>query len=128
PPDRVLRFGVANDELVLGAAPGVLAGLDNQRPVLGQAALAIGQGLLDQGGGAEIGADFGGGRNALIGKRNGKRTGHVSVSIAAGNGPLSGGGLHRRRIVAMPRSVKSRIETGATICHTIQLFAAASMT
>jgi hypothetical protein len=29
----------------------------------------------------------------LIGKRNGKRTGHVDVSITAGNGPPSAGGL-----------------------------------
>src|SRR5690606_13122926 len=38
--------GLADDELVLGRAPGVLAGQDDQRPALRQLALAALQALL----------------------------------------------------------------------------------
>src|SRR3546814_9560349 len=36
PPDRVTRLVVLDDELVLGAASGVLAGRDDERAVLGK--------------------------------------------------------------------------------------------
>jgi hypothetical protein len=48
PPDGVLGLAVADQELVLGGAAGVLAGLDHERPVLCELALAAGHGLLDQ--------------------------------------------------------------------------------
>ena len=54
PPDGVLGLGVADDELVLGRAAGVLAGLDDQRAVLGEQALAAADRLLDQRRGAEV--------------------------------------------------------------------------
>ena len=54
PPDGAFGFGVADDELVLGAAAGMLAGLDDQRAVLRQFALAIAHGRFDQRRGAEI--------------------------------------------------------------------------
>ena len=66
PPDRVFGFGVADDELVLGAAAGVLAGLDDQRAVLRQLALAIAHGRLDQRRGAEIPMLGGMGSDALV--------------------------------------------------------------
>ena len=48
PPDRVLGLGIADDELVLGGAAGVLAGLDDERPILGKRAFATRHGLLDE--------------------------------------------------------------------------------
>ena len=40
PPDAVLGAGLAHDELVLGRAARVLAGVDDERPALGEHALA----------------------------------------------------------------------------------------
>ena len=40
PPDRVFADRVADDEAVVGAAPGVLAGADDQRAILGEQAFA----------------------------------------------------------------------------------------
>ena len=48
PPDHVLGQRVLDGELVLGAAAGVLAGADDQRPVLGEQALAAADRMLDQ--------------------------------------------------------------------------------
>jgi len=55
PPHRVLGLGVADDELVLGRAAGVLAGGNDQRAIGGQATLAVADGVFDQRGSAEIG-------------------------------------------------------------------------
>jgi len=54
PPDRAFRLGVADDELVLGRAAGMLAGLDDQRAVLGDHAFAARDRFLDQRRGAQI--------------------------------------------------------------------------
>ncbi len=48
PPDGVGGLGVLNDELVLGAAPRVLARLDDKRAVLGEPAFAVAHRVLDQ--------------------------------------------------------------------------------
>ena len=65
PPDHVLGQRVLDGELVLRAAAGVLAGADDQRPVLGEQALAAAHGMLDQRRGRQIPEDFGAGRDAL---------------------------------------------------------------
>src|SRR5262249_38262530 len=39
PPDSALRTGLAGDELVVGRAAGVRAGVDDERPALGEHAL-----------------------------------------------------------------------------------------
>ena len=54
PPDGAPRLVVLDDELVLGAAPGVLAGLDDQRAILGEQALAAPDCFLDQRRGAKV--------------------------------------------------------------------------
>ncbi len=48
PVNGIFGLGVTDDELVLGRAAGVLAGLDHQRPVLGEQPLAAADGFLDQ--------------------------------------------------------------------------------
>ena len=48
PPHGVFGFGIADDELVLRTATGVLAGFDDQRTVLGELAFAAGDRMLDQ--------------------------------------------------------------------------------
>ena len=68
PPHRRFGFGIADDELVLGAAAGMLAGLDDQRAVLRQYAFAVADRRLDQRRGAEIPELDGIGRNALVGQ------------------------------------------------------------
>ena len=40
PPDLVVAVGLVDDELVVGRPTGVVAGADNQRPQVGQRALA----------------------------------------------------------------------------------------
>src|SRR5205823_3866592 len=40
PPDAVLRLRLADDELVLRGAPGVAAGVDDERTALGEPAVA----------------------------------------------------------------------------------------
>ena len=66
PPDGVLRLGILDDELVAGAAAGMLASLDDQRAVLGQNALAIGKRGLDQRRSAEVPILGGIGGDALV--------------------------------------------------------------
>ena len=68
PPHRRFGFGIADDELVLGAAAGMLAGLDDQRAVLRQYAFAVADRRLDQRRGAEIPELDGISRNALVGQ------------------------------------------------------------
>src|SRR3546814_4204730 len=48
PPDGVRGLGILDDELVPGAAPGVLAGGDDERAVLGEQALAMADRILHQ--------------------------------------------------------------------------------
>ena len=66
PPDRRFGLGIADDEFVLGRSAGMFAGLDDQRAVLGQYALAIADGRFDQRGGAHIPELGGMGGNALV--------------------------------------------------------------
>ncbi len=66
PPDRRFRLGVADDELVLRRAAGMLAGLDHQRAVLGEQALAAAHGMLDQLGRAEVPVQRRGRRDTLM--------------------------------------------------------------
>ncbi len=72
PPHGVLGLGVADDELVLGRAAGVLAGLDHQRAVRGKVAFAVADRVLDQLCGAEVGVNRGPGLDALLGQADGK--------------------------------------------------------
>ena len=76
PPHRIFRLAIADDELVLGAATGVLAGFDHQRSVLGAAPFTVFERRSGQLARIEIGVDRGIGGDALIGKRVGKRSGH----------------------------------------------------
>jgi hypothetical protein len=48
PPDGIARFIVLDDELVLGAAPGVLAGFDDERAILGEQAFAMAKRILNE--------------------------------------------------------------------------------
>ena len=81
PVDRVLGRGIANDELVLDAATGELAGIDQQRAVLRQPALAALDRVLDQRRGREIPEDLGARRNTLRIKALGRNpVGHVVES------------------------------------------------
>ena len=48
PPDGVGGFGILDDELVLGAAAGVLARRDDERAILGKQAFAVAAGLFDK--------------------------------------------------------------------------------
>src|SRR3546814_19717730 len=68
PPDRPFGLRIADDELVPGGAAGVLAGLDDQRAVLGENALAAANRLLDKRGNSQIPAQLGARFNALFGK------------------------------------------------------------
>ena len=78
----VLGLGIADDELVLGAAAGVLAGLDDQRAVLGEQALAAAHRMLDQRRGRrDSSEDLGAGRDALRVKAAARNAvGHVEIS------------------------------------------------
>ena len=76
PPHRLFGLAVADDELVLGAAPGVRAGLDHQRPVLGAAPFPVRQRGFRQLFRGQVGVDRRIGGDALIGERMGKRRRH----------------------------------------------------
>ena len=65
PPNRILGLGIANGELVVGGAAGVLAGLDDDRAILGQITLATRNGLLDQRCGRQVPVDGRRGFDAL---------------------------------------------------------------
>ena len=65
PVDRLFGRRVADDELVLDAAPGELAGVDQQRAVLGQLPLAARDRLLDQRRGGQVPVDLGRGLDSL---------------------------------------------------------------
>ena len=63
-----MTFSVAfvlDGEFVLGAAAGVLAGLDDQRTVLREQAFAAADRVLDERGRGQIPEDLGAGRDAL---------------------------------------------------------------
>ena len=60
PGDLVMDGGGVHDELVVGAAASVLAGLDHQRAGVGELALTAAQGVLRQLGGGQIAVDSGG--------------------------------------------------------------------
>ena len=65
PPDDVLGESVLDGKLVLRASAGVLAGSDDQRPVLGEQAFAAANRMLHQRRGGEVPEDFGAGGDAL---------------------------------------------------------------
>ena len=73
PVDGGLGRGIAHDVLVLDAAAGELAGLDQQRAMLRQLAFTLGERVFDQRRGAEIGVDSGPGYEVLGSKRGGER-------------------------------------------------------
>ncbi len=80
PPDGVFGLAIADDEFVFRAAPGVLAGLDHQRTVLGPPALAIVERMLGQRGAIEIGVNICIGGDPLGGQGRGKRRTHEIFS------------------------------------------------
>ncbi len=101
PPDRAVGFGVADDELVVGRAAGMLAGPDHQRPVLCEQALAARDGVLDQGRRAEIPVQGGGRVDALVRQIERRHSGrHLYSPKLHGSGP--GEGAH-----FMPRPYRS---------------------
>ena len=59
PPDGLFRLRVDHDELVLGAAPGVHAGLGAERAAIDERALVVGDGMLDKRGIGQIPVDRG---------------------------------------------------------------------
>jgi hypothetical protein len=61
PPDGGLGLGVADDELVVGGAAGMLAGADDERAVPGEQPLAAAHGRLDQLRGSEVPVKLGSG-------------------------------------------------------------------
>ncbi len=71
PRDLAGDLGVIDHELVLRGAPGVHAGLDDERAVLGEAALAAADGVLDELARGEVGIDGASGPNAGAGKGGG---------------------------------------------------------
>ncbi len=73
PPYGVFSLAIADDKLVLGAASGVRAGLDHQRPVLRTAAFLIRQRCFRQVLRRQVGENRRIGGDALIGERMGKR-------------------------------------------------------
>ena len=60
PGDLVMNGGSVHDELVVGAAAGVLAGLDHQRAGIGELALTAAQGVFRQLSGSQVAVDSGG--------------------------------------------------------------------
>ena len=64
PGDLVMHGGGIDDELVVGATAGVLAGLDHQRAGVAQRSLSAGERLLRQGCDGQVAVDFLGGGDA----------------------------------------------------------------
>src|SRR3546814_2614207 len=79
PPDGVASLIILNDELVLGAAAGVLAGRDDERAILGEQAFAMAQRILDQSRGAPV---FGHIRLCQIGRAQSELQSLMRISYA----------------------------------------------
>src|SRR3546814_14474437 len=87
PPDGAFGFRVANGELVICRAAGVLAGFDDERPLLRQQALAALHGQLDERRGGEIPVNGGASGEALFFKRSEERSvGKEGVSTCRSRG------------------------------------------
>ena len=100
PVDRVLGLGIADDILVLDAASGEAAGIDQQRAMPGQLALALLKRMFDQRRGAEVGVDHRAGGEVLGGQRGCER-GQLTSPGRSGTGQhlwVTGG---KRPIAAM---------------------------
>src|SRR5690242_7928307 len=65
PPDHVLGQLILDGELVLRAATRVLAGANDERPILRQQAFATANGMLDQRRGLQVPEDFGASSDVL---------------------------------------------------------------
>ncbi len=77
PPDRPLGLVVADDELVLRAASGVLAGFHHQWPIFRQPPFGPRERALDQRFGRKVGVNGCICNDALVGKRMRKRGSHA---------------------------------------------------
>ena len=85
PPDGAIGGGIAHDELVVGAAAGVLAGFHHERAMFRQQALAALYGEFHQRAGEQVPVQ-GGGRgetllNKAMGGHNGRRHGDTPLSL-----------------------------------------------
>ena len=68
PPDPLLGAGLADDELVLRRAPGVLAGVDVERAALGDPAVATLDGVVVEERGRRVPVDVAGRLDAVLGQ------------------------------------------------------------
>ena len=81
PPDRVLGFGVAHDELVFCRATGVRSGFHHQRAVFCQDTLAIYERIFDQLRRAKVAMQCSPGDDALLVERNVKWRRHGKTPV-----------------------------------------------
>jgi hypothetical protein len=68
PRDAILRLGLLDGELVLRGAAGEPAGVDDERPRLGDPGLAAQDGVLVRDGRARVAQDRAGGGDAVLGE------------------------------------------------------------